>query len=548
MYDYGSRGAKALLRFRLDTAQAVECQKKTLSEIIHAGKGTQFGKKHHFDSIGSVHEYQAEVPITTYEDYSSYIERGIPTGRTCSYYSVSSGNTGEAKLIPVSKRATEIYEMFACDAVYGMINEYYGDKSPKEIHEKIFQTGEFRKSEIRGLPAGIRSSAVYQALSEREEFPFANYTSPEEVLFPDDRTDLTYAKARFALADKHVTGIHSVFVHRIVNMSEYIEKNWDILLDDIEHGTMCKELLPDERWRQRLGRYIKPLPERAQELRAIDKSALSVDMFRKIWNSIRYVIVIGGNAFYQYNEKFYCYLGDIPVHYFVYASSEGLLGVANGMNRRDEYILVPEACFFEFIPLDKKEKEDCFAKDISTVLCGHRYEIVITNRSGFYRYLLGDVVEIVDFYGESPVVRFCYRKNQFINLAGEKTNTEQMEHAVRAFSTKNGLGFVPWCMYGEVVEGKGRYVLLYEAEHAGRALLSFDDCMMRQNLDYMDCRGNGELSKAVSCRLKPGSFGEYRKHMEKKGMEMGQDKPVKLLDSEEKIEYFSKYIERVDDI
>ncbi len=542
------KGKKALQRFRLDTAQAVQRQRDFLREAIDAGKDTLFGKKYDFRSIGSVNDYQAAVPITGYEDYRTYVEQQIPTGNTCCYYSVSSGNTGKAKQIPVSREATRVYETFACDAISGMINEYYAGQSPEKIHRKIFQTGEFRKSEVYGLPAGIRSSAVYLAMLERGEFPFEQYTSPEEVLFPDDRLDLMYAKARFALADKNVTGIHSVFVHRIVNVFEYIEKNWDTLLNDIEHGAISGELFPHEKWRERLKPYIRPLPERAQELRSIDKTGLSHEMFKKIWKQIRYVIVIGGNSFHQYNEKFYRYLSDVPVHYFVYASSEGLLGIANGMNRRDEYILVPAACFFEFIPLDDNEKKNCPVKDISTVLCGHRYEIVITNLSGFYRYQLGDVIEIAGFYGESPIVRFCYRNHQFMNLAGEKTNTEQMEQAVSEFSAKNGLGFVQWCMYGEIADGTGRYVFLYEAERKGGPVVSFDDCMQRYNLDYMDCRGNGELGKAVSCRLKPGSFGEYRSYMEKQGVEMGQDKPVKLLDSEEKIDVFNKWIESVDDI
>ncbi len=542
------KGQKALQRFRLDTKQAVQCQRDFLREVLDAGKDTLFGKKYQFSGIGSIRDYQAAVPITGYEDYRTYIEQGISTGNTCSYYSVSSGNTGKAKQIPVSQEATRAYETFACDAIYGMINEYYAGQSPEQIHGKIFQTGEFRKREVHGLPAGIRSSAVYLAMLERGEFPFENYTSPGEVLFPDDRQDLIYAKARFALSDKHVTGIHSVFVHRIVNVFEYIEKNWDTLLDDIEHGSINEELLPYEKWRERLKPYIRPLPERAQELRMIDQTGLSRDMFKKIWKQIRYVIVIGGNSFHQYNEKFYRYLGDVPVHYFVYASSEGLLGIANGMNRRDEYILVPEACFFEFIPLNEKEKKSCPVKDISNVLRGSRYEIIITNLSGFYRYQLGDVIEITGFYGESPIVRFCYRNHQFMNLAGEKTNTEQMEYAVSEFSAKNGLGFVQWCMYSEVAGGTGRYVFLYEAEHAGGAVVSFDDCMQRCNLDYMDCRANGELGEAVSCRLKPGSFGEYRTYMEKQGVEMGQDKPVKLLDSKEKIDVFRKWIESVDDI
>ena len=158
------KGQKALQRFRLDTKQAVQCQREFLREVLDAGKDTLFGKKYQFSGIGSIRDYQAAVPITGYEDYRTYIEQGIPTGNTCSYYSVSSGNTGKAKQIPVSQEATRAYETFACDAIYGMINEYYAGQSPEQIHGKIFQTGEFRKREVHGLPAGIRSSAVYLAM------------------------------------------------------------------------------------------------------------------------------------------------------------------------------------------------------------------------------------------------------------------------------------------------------------------------------------------------------------------------------------------------
>ena len=37
------------------------------------------------------------------------------------------------------------------------------------------------------------------------------------------------------------------------------------------------------------------------------------------------------------------------------------------------------------------------------------YELVITNAGGFYRYRFGDVVKVVDFYNQCPVIEFQYR-------------------------------------------------------------------------------------------------------------------------------------------
>ena len=71
------KGQKALQRFRLDTKQAVQCQREFLREVLDAGKDTLFGKKYQFSGIGSIRDYQAAVPITGYEDYRTYIEQGI---------------------------------------------------------------------------------------------------------------------------------------------------------------------------------------------------------------------------------------------------------------------------------------------------------------------------------------------------------------------------------------------------------------------------------------------------------------------------------------
>ena len=58
--------------------------------------------------------------------------------------------------------------------------------------------------------------------------------------------------------------------------------------------------------------------------------------------------------------------------------------------------------FFEFIPEDQWEQE--FPKTLLPweVKAGDRYRIVFSNYSGFYRYDLGDIVEIDGVIRASP--------------------------------------------------------------------------------------------------------------------------------------------------
>ncbi len=54
------------------------------------------------------------------------------------------------------------------------------------------------------------------------------------------------------------------------------------------------------------------------------------------------------------------------------------------------------------------------------------YDVIVTNYAGLYRYRLGDVIKVVDYYNNSPEIEFLYRKNQVINMVSEKTTEEHL--------------------------------------------------------------------------------------------------------------------------
>src|SRR4051812_32974782 len=103
---YAHRRAAAL-----DRTDVPATQQLTLLELVRRARATRFGHDHRFEEVRSVEEYQAAVPVRSYEDFwRTYWEKTFPRleGTTwpdfIPYYALSSGTTtGTTKYLPVSK-------------------------------------------------------------------------------------------------------------------------------------------------------------------------------------------------------------------------------------------------------------------------------------------------------------------------------------------------------------------------------------------------------------------------------------------------------------
>lgn len=62
-------------------------------------------------------------------------------------------------------------------------------------------------------------------------------TSPIPVLYPKGYMPMMYLKVRYALADRNTTFMFSVFMTNLVDMMNYIKRNWEMLVQDIRTGT-----------------------------------------------------------------------------------------------------------------------------------------------------------------------------------------------------------------------------------------------------------------------------------------------------------------------
>lgn len=491
-------------QFQALCRDAVELQEKFLLERLAENKDTEYGKLFGFEDIHSVEDYQKELPITFHYDYEAAIDRqvegeeGLLTADKPVFYCISSGSTDSPKYVPIVEKDLQRQYFYWHDLIRETIRRQIPDATDEELFGRIFETGEFRRNFMSdGTMSGVRASALHRYLEAKGEFDSNCYTAPLEVMFPDQMEDMLYVKLRFALACRDVTAIHGVFVNRVVGLFRYLVDNWEEFLTDIETGKVSECFPVSHEWRRYLEEKLPADPERAAELRKIPTDNLPQGLVRKIWPKIRYGQLIGGSMFAAYMDMLWMYVEDLPIHFFTYAASEGCFGIAKNLGEEDAYyVLLPDTCFYEFLSETGDGERIYTIRDVEV---GSKYEILITTLSGMYRYAIGDVVEVVGFEGQAPVVRVCYRKSQVINIADEKMNVRQLENAMRKFQRRAHCGAEGYCVDGDYTKRLPRYILyleLADGELPEDAAEILDECLMESCSGYKRDR---ELASPLSC-------------------------------------------------
>ena len=538
--------AEALARLRTVCSHAREEQERFLERLLRRGADTEFGKRFGFGAIRGGAEYSSAVPLSTFPDYDLSFtrmirgERNILSADPPAFYNISAGSTGQPKYIPLCREDADMQRLYVDEAIPGIIREALPQYSVDELFGCIFHLSEFYLTYMPdGTMNGVRSGVSIRTAQREGSFDCSCYTAPEEVLFPARLEDMLYLKVRFALGNEHVTAIHGIFAHRAAGMFDYIARHWEELVSDIRYGTVSPCFQVSEDWKAYLREKLPPDPRRADQLAALDRETLRDGMLPKIWKKLRYIQLINGPLFQPFSDKLAGFAGGVPVHSFIYAASESNIGVAPVLGTAGEYVLLPDVCYFEFIP----EEQIAAPSDLLTirdVVPGRRYEIVLTTLSGLYRYRIGDVVEVAGFLGESPLVRPCYRKDLVISLLDEKMNTMQLENAVRLFAEKAAVPVDNYCVAGNYDGFVPNYVLYLETDRRLPADASdvMDRCLCESSLGYKGIRAMNELDPAKVFSVPRGTFSDYQRFCQQEGMRMEQSKPVRVLSGKKQIAFF----------
>ena len=510
---------QAVEKLFADFGKARQINEENLKKVLADNRDTVYGRRYDFGEICSAAEYADRVPLTDYSAYEELVN--VPNGMTA--YPIicmlmTSGTTNKQKLVPMTTEMLERLSTTVQDMPF-----HLGKARGKTLYLSVFRNPVEGKTLI--------SSAYYHYLKETGGIRDEDYVGGLELLYGDDITDQKYVKLWLALSCPELAHIQCIFLYDALLFFRYLQDNWVTVLSDMRRGEVSAEL--PEHIKEMLLKHRVPDAE-LDRISAELTKGFDTPVAGRLWKNLRQITGVGGKMFAMHEEALKNYIGDMPICHFGYVASEALMGVPVEMNK-PQYAIVPSSAYYEFFSV-----EDERVVSMAEVEAGRQYCIVLTTFSGLYRYVMNDVLTVVGFQGEVPVVEVSGRYKNIINVAGEKIDEATMREAIRIWAEKMELQLDDFAVGVDMSNAPSRYHLFVESRSmmtdAGQTTRCFDEALRSVSPDYDDIR---KLRTLATPRVHLLPHGAISASKAAAGVKAAHSKPQIFL-KEEQTQYLIK--------
>ncbi|KAM6898767.1 GH3 domain-containing protein isoform 1-T1 [Lycodopsis pacificus] len=521
----GWLGKRQRKKLEADTLNVKLVQEQTLLKRLRKNANTCYGRQYDFNSITDSVGFRACHPITTYEHYRKLIRRiaageeKVIIAEKPLILAMTSGTSGaSAMLLSTKDTDTEFFLQGVAVCLDAMGRAFPATDSLQRTTE-FFYSPTFRQSEA-GVPIGPNSSTP---ASSRHMLNL--YTTPAAAFEVPSQKDTLYLHLLFALKDPSVGTLESNFASTVFYAFSALQDRWQELVEDIEQGKVSSALALETKVRSRLEAVMKPDPERAAQLRAHFQEGFR-GIAKRLWPHLHLVLAVDSGSNQIYGEMLrenYC--RGVPFYSPFYAATEGLIGVnlwPQESNRR--YMLCPRSMFCEFLPESSLEEETPHTLLMEEVKEGQNYELVVTNASGLFRYRIGDIVKVVGFHNQCPIVEFQYRRGQMLSVRGEKVSEVLFLKTLKtAVAQWQGAQLVDYCcaesgIMGDSTGGSDPHYQVFIEMKGVRNLTEeqrykLDICLQQDSAVYKSFRVKGSIGPMRVQLVAEGAFKELREQM-----------------------------------
>ncbi|XP_072015309.1 uncharacterized protein [Amphiura filiformis] len=513
-----------LRKFDASAKDPRRAQEEFLISRMQRDANTAYGKRHRFSNIKSLEDLRNSHPLTSYDHYEEYLQRmadGEKNVLICEdmvRFGITSGTTGKGKLIPIpkSRNSTQVNPIQIL--WQAAIRRKYGIPSPLQKDIILYVNPRPTKT-----PGGDVVGPMHLYTDDMKFIITQMVSVPWEAVSISTEHEAHYLTLLFGLRDPDIGRWMGPFSSQIHKAMSKVENHWEQFVHDIKTGTVDKDLKISTEVREACEKALLPEPERAEELRREFEKGFDGIMGR-VWPHMKYIFGINTADFTQKLEEKYA--KGVPIVAPAYSSTEGDYGI-NLWYDEDKYALLPSLCIYEFIPVKNIDEADPKTLLLDEVKKGETYEMFVSPLCGFYRYRFGDVIKVVDFYYNLPVIKFMYRSGQLLNLRAEKVTElsvdEAVQHMVNSITeTKitNWISAENTLLSGmsedlvEYEEGSQFYLIFVELEGEGNGSIAldkkhqqqFDEALQERNNYYKGYRNAGTISPPRVYLVKPGTF------------------------------------------
>ena len=477
--------------------EAEQLQRQVLTHLLQEAKETEYGRNHLFGQTHGYDDFSHNVPVNTYEELKSDIdrmrhgERDVLWPGRVKWYAKSSGTTNDkSKFIPVS------------------------DEGLQKIH----------------YAGGFDSVALYLR------------NNPQSRLFDGRALILGGSHApNYNLPGSLVGDLSAILIENINPLANLVRvpKKKTALLSDFETK------------RDRIAH--EALHKNVTNLSGVPSWMLSVlnrvmelsgkTHLEEVWPNLE-VFFHGGVAFTPYRKQYEELITSPNMHYMeTYNASEGFFGIQDDPADKSMMLMLDYGVFYEFMELTANSQQPTAnIIPLWAVEKDKNYAMLISTSCGLWRYMIGDTIRFTSTNPYKFVI--TGRTKSFINAFGEELIVDNAEQGLAYACQQTGAEVLEYTAAPVFMDAhaKCRHQWLIEFSKAPSDLQQFavllDRKLQEVNSDYEAKRYKDiTLQPLELIQARPGLFTDWMRQRGKLG---GQNKVPRLSNSREHIEQLLK--------
>ncbi len=528
--------------FRRTTRAVAETQAALLHTILRQNALTLFGRKHNFRTIADARQYQRRVPLSTFDDYSGWIERiaaGVPNVLTCQPVELlepTSGTTQAEKLIPYTRSLREQFQRGVAAWIADLMARRPAVRRGRAYWSISPSFGPPRHTAAK-IPLGFDDDTAYLGRWERLAAGRVLAVPPSVAKLPD------------LAAFRYLTLLHLVRASDLTLISVWsptfltallarLDEWQERLCFDVRRGIAIPGEVAESGQNTLPPCRFRPDPRRAAQLESIFKAKGAwAEKLRMIWPRLALISCwADGPAQWAAREVQHLFPG-------VEVQPKGLIAteafVSLPLVGRPGAALSLRSHFFEFEEVSSTGdgSDQAGALRMAHQLeRGGRYRVVVTTGGGLYRYQLRDEVVVVGFENGCPLLRFLGKADGISDLVGEKLSEPHVRGVLqRTFSS---MGLSPTFALVVPVEGAPPRYRLYlqgvKERDRSPTVASLAESLeegLSENPYYRYAVSLGQLAPAEVRLLDdaaPSGRARYERRCLALGQKLGDIKPTTL--------------------
>ena len=238
------------LRSRLEdiTYNPMRSQEEFVMRMMRENSKTVYGRKYGFKSIRNLDDFRRCIPLTTYDDYISYVER-VANGEKnvlTAYLTEYISQLDVIRMLPQTRWSVQAsYDYSLCSGFYLAGRHGY-------LMEGM--TLNLVDDSVEQLPSGLTVGNLIGRLLVKRDFDNEQvYVIPVDGSAPSNRGNDISLQALYALRHKNISLVICERYEYMLELLRYIEKHWPSLAEDIERGNQ----------------YVQADPKRAAVIREV---------------------------------------------------------------------------------------------------------------------------------------------------------------------------------------------------------------------------------------------------------------------------------------